>query len=94
LLLAETFAAKNLISELRVTNERLQRENEDFREEVKELKEKFERDSRRIKRDAENKIRDTVNECEEQIERAIGLMTLEINVCTAIKDILIDDNAV
>jgi len=81
-----------LIEELRYTNERLQKENDAYKTEVKELKEKFERDSRRIRREAENQIRDTKRDSEEQVERAVGLMSLEINICTAIKDRMLSEN--
>ena len=85
-------ASQTLIEGLRETNERLQKENDNYVDEVKELKEKFEREGRRIKREAEIQIRDAKRDSEEQVERAVGLMSLEINLCEAIKDRMLSEN--
>lgn len=92
MLVEENRASRMLIDELRHTNQRLQSENDAYVDEVRELKEKFEKETRRIKRESEIAVRDTRRDCEEQIERAVGLMSMEINVCTAIKDKMLSEN--
>ena len=82
----------SIIEGLRERNEVLQKANDIFEVEVKELKEKFERDLRRIKREAEIQIRDTKRDSEEAVQQAVGLMSLEINICEAIKERMLSEN--
>ena len=56
------------------------------------MKEEFERALGKVKADAQAEIRAIRDQSESEIERALGMLTLEINVATAIKDKIIHEN--
>ena len=80
------------MNELRKTNDRLQAENDVFNDKLNEMKKNFAIETRKINEAAELKVEEAQEKCELETRRIKEFMTLEVKVCTAIKDKMLSEN--
>lgn len=89
---SENFAIHEMLNQYGITNQRLKRENEDYIQTISEMKKDFDRQTKFIKQDTQSQIEEIETKCKNDMRRMNQFLTLEIDVATTIKDMIIDQN--